>query len=40
LVHVTFHIRDFRDGAQCLALLEAVGKSIEEGKWAKMEVVE
>ena len=31
---------DFRDGAQCVAVLDAVGKSIEEGKWAKVVVVE
>lgn len=31
---------DFRDGAQCVAVLDAVTKSIEEGKWAKVEVVE
>jgi hypothetical protein len=31
---------DFRDGAQCVAVLEAVDKSIAEGKWAKVEMVE
>ena len=31
---------DFRDGAQCVAVLDAVTKSVEEGKWAKVEVVE
>ena len=31
---------DFRDGAQCVAVLEAVEKSIVEGKWAKVEIVE
>ena len=28
---------DFRDGAQCVAVLDAVEKSIDEGKWAKVE---
>ena len=27
---------DFRDGAQCVAVLDAVEKSIAEGKWAKV----
>jgi hypothetical protein len=31
---------DFRDGAQCVAVLDAVEKSITEGKWAKVETVE
>jgi predicted dehydrogenase len=31
---------DFRDGAQCVAVLDAVEKSIAEGKWAKVEAVE
>ena len=31
---------DFRDGAQCVAVLDAVEKSIDEGKWAKVEKVE
>jgi predicted dehydrogenase len=31
---------DFRDGAQCVAVLEAVDKSIAEGKWAIVETVE
>jgi predicted dehydrogenase len=31
---------DFHDGAQCVAVLEAVDKSIAEGKWAKVEMVE
>jgi len=31
---------DFRDGAQCVAVLEAVDKSIAEGRWAKVEMVE
>jgi predicted dehydrogenase len=31
---------DFRDGAQCVAVLDAVAKSIDEGKWAKVETVE
>jgi predicted dehydrogenase len=30
---------DFRDGAQCVAVLEAVDRSIAEGKWAKVESV-
>jgi hypothetical protein len=31
---------DFRDGAQCVAVLDAVEKSIADGKWAKVETVE
>ena len=31
---------DFRDGAQCVAVLDAVEQSIDEGKWAKVEKVE
>jgi predicted dehydrogenase len=31
---------DFRDGAQCVAVLDAVEKSIDEGKWAKVETVD
>ena len=31
---------DFRDGAQCVAVLEAVEKSAGDGKWAKVEMVE
>jgi hypothetical protein len=31
---------DFCDGAQCVAVLDAVEKSIDEGKWAKVEKVE
>jgi predicted dehydrogenase len=31
---------DFRDGAQCVAVLDAVDKSIAEGKWAKVEMVQ
>lgn len=31
---------DFRDGAQCVAVLDAVEKSIAESKWAKVETVE
>jgi predicted dehydrogenase len=31
---------DFRDGAQCVAVLEAVDRSIAEGKWAKVETVD
>jgi predicted dehydrogenase len=31
---------DFRDGAQCVAVLDAVEKSIDEGRWAKVEKVE
>ena len=31
---------DFRDGAQCVAVLDAVEKSIDEGKWAKVEKVD
>ena len=30
----------FQDGAQCVAVLEAVDKSIEGGKWAKVEMIE
>ncbi|HVT28283.1 MAG TPA: Gfo/Idh/MocA family oxidoreductase, partial [Lacipirellulaceae bacterium] len=30
---------DFHDGAQCVAVLDAVEKSIDEGKWAKVEMV-
>src|SRR5262249_39610912 len=33
-------IADLRDGAQCVAVLDAVEQSIEEGKWAKVEKVE
>jgi hypothetical protein len=31
---------DFRDGAQCVSVLEAVDKSIKDGKWAKVEAVQ
>jgi predicted dehydrogenase len=31
---------DFRDGAQCVAVLEAVTKSVKSGAWAKVEQVE
>lgn len=31
---------DFRDGAQCVAVLDAVEKSVDEHAWAKVEVVE
>ena len=31
---------DFRDGAQCVAVLDAVEKSAGDGRWAKVEVVE
>ncbi len=31
---------DFRDGAQCVAVLEAVEKSIVEGKWVKVTVLD
>jgi hypothetical protein len=31
---------DFRDGAQCVAVLDAVTQSIEAGKWAKVEIVQ
>jgi predicted dehydrogenase len=31
---------DFRDGAQCVAVLDAVEKSIAEGKWVNVEIVE
>jgi hypothetical protein len=31
---------DFRDGAQCVAVLDAVEQSIAEGKWANVEAVE
>jgi len=31
---------DFRDGAQCVAVLEAVDKSIAEGRWKKVEIVD
>jgi predicted dehydrogenase len=31
---------DFRDGAQCVAVLEAVEKSAGDGKWAKVELIE
>lgn len=31
---------DFRDGAQCVAVLDAVDKSIAERTWAKVETVE
>jgi predicted dehydrogenase len=31
---------DFREGAQCVAVLEAVEKSITEGKWAMVEIIE
>jgi predicted dehydrogenase len=31
---------DFRDGAQCVAVLDAVTQSIEDGQWAKVEMVE
>jgi hypothetical protein len=30
---------DFRDGAQCVAVLDAVTQSIEDGRWAKVEMV-
>lgn len=30
----------FQDGAQCVAVLEAVDKSIDGGKWAKVEIIE
>ena len=30
---------DFHDGAQCVAVLDAVEQSIDEGKWAKVEMV-
>jgi predicted dehydrogenase len=31
---------DFREGAQCVAVLDAVEKSARDGKWAKVEMVE
>jgi predicted dehydrogenase len=31
---------DFKDGAQCVAVLDAVDKSIADGRWAKVEKVE
>lgn len=31
---------DFRDGAQCVAVLEAVEQSVADGRWAKVEAVE
>ena len=31
---------DFRDGAQCVAVLDAVEQSVADGKWAKVEMVE
>ncbi len=33
-------VPDFRDGAQCVAVLEAVTKSVQSGAWAKVERVE
>ena len=30
----------FKAGAQCVAVLEAVDKSIEGGKWAQVEMIE
>ena len=30
----------FKAGAKCVAVLEAVDKSIESGKWAKVEMIE
>ncbi len=31
---------DFQDGAQCVAVLEAVDHSVESGSWAKVEMIE
>jgi hypothetical protein len=31
---------DFRDGAQCVAVLEAVDESVETGNWTKVERIE
>jgi predicted dehydrogenase len=31
---------DFLDGAQCVAVLDAVDKSIDSGSWAKVEILE
>lgn len=31
---------NFRDGAQCVAVLDAVEKSVEDGRWVEVEVVE
>jgi hypothetical protein len=31
---------DIRDGAQCVAVLDAVVQSIAEGKWAKVQTVQ
>ena len=31
---------DFRDGAQCVAVLEAVDQSIDSGSWASVESIE
>ncbi len=31
---------DFRDGAQCVAVLEAVDASVESGGWAKVEMID
>jgi predicted dehydrogenase len=33
-------VPDFRDGAQCVAVLEAVDRSIDSGSWAQVEIVE
>lgn len=33
-------IPDFQDGAQCVAVLEAVDASVESGSWAKVEMIE
>ena len=33
-------VPDFRDGAQCVAVLEAVDQSIESGGWARVETIE
>ena len=30
----------FQDGAQCVAVLEAVDKSIDGGKWGQVEIIE
>ena len=33
-------VPDFRDGAQCVAVLEAVDQSIDSGSWAGVQRIE
>jgi hypothetical protein len=40
IAHGRACVPDFRDGAQCVAVLEAVDNSIESGSWSAVEKVE